>query len=79
MPTKVTIPEGASVREVAYIFADTLPSFDAEKFIEIAKEDEGYLFPDTYLFASNVKPYQVYREMRKTFDRYTGSLETGNH
>jgi len=74
-PKKVILPEGATVSEMAHILADTFPSFDADNFLRLAKDDEGYLFPDTYLFLPNVEEEQVYQELRDTFDERVGGLK----
>jgi UPF0755 protein len=44
----VTIPEGVSRKDIARITASMLPSFDADTFLELTKNNEGYLFPETY-------------------------------
>jgi UPF0755 protein len=47
-PARVTIPEGATAREIADILVDEVPGFNKEEFLNRARE--GYLFPDTYFF-----------------------------
>lgn len=65
---KVTIPEGTNIYEMAYIYMTKLNNFNAPKFVVLAKEKEGYLFPDTYYFLSNTKPEEVIDKMTKNFD-----------
>jgi len=49
-PIKVTIPEGATVADIAKILVKKMPGFDHRSFLVAAKGQEGYLFPDTYFF-----------------------------
>ena len=65
---KITIPEGANVYEVAALVRQKIPKFDTDEFIRIAKDDEGYLFPDTYHFLPGVSAGEVHRTMHDTFD-----------
>ena len=65
---KVLIPEGASVREAAFLVKKKIPTFDDKRFLDIALSDEGYLFPDTYRFLPNVSPEEVRSTMRNNFD-----------
>jgi len=66
-PLRVTIPEGASVRDIASILSNYSSVFDTEKFIELASEREGYLFPDTYFFLPNVSERRVIGVLSDTF------------
>jgi len=66
-PVRITVPEGATVRDIAAILEWKLPSFPAARFREAAEGHEGYLFPDTYLFLPNVEPESVVRVMRENF------------
>lgn len=45
---RITIPEGTSFAQITDILEKKLPGFDSETFTRVAKEREGYLFPDTY-------------------------------
>lgn len=47
-PVKVTVPEGATVVDIARLLVINVPEFDRREFMERARE--GYLFPDTYFF-----------------------------
>jgi UPF0755 protein len=67
-PTRVVIPEGATVADIAGIMAKRFPKFDPDAFLAAATDMEGYLFPDTYLFLPNIDEVQVIEEMRSTFD-----------
>jgi len=72
---ELTIPEGASVFEISLIAGKLLNEFDSERFLELAKDDEGYLFPDTYLFLPNTKAEEVHRVMRENFNKKIFSLK----
>lgn len=72
---KVTVPEGSSVVDIATILKLKLRNFDDEAFIEIAKEKEGYLFPETYLFSPNETPKTVLSVMTKLFDEKIKTIQ----
>lgn len=67
-PIKVTIPEGSTVNDIAWVLLKKIPDFNAPHFVSIAHSYEGYLFPDTYLFYPNTSPAEMVKKMRKTFD-----------
>jgi UPF0755 protein len=46
--TALTIPEGVTRKDIARIASAKLPGFDAGSYLELTKNNEGYLFPDTY-------------------------------
>ena len=64
----VTIPEGKRAEEVADILSINLPSYD-ESWRTLLVENEGYLFPDTYLFPKEATVEMVVSTMRNTFDQ----------
>ena len=78
--TKVTIPEGLTIREVANLVAQALPvvpdslvalAFDTAYVGRYAFPGapslEGFLFPDTYLFDASAGPVLVVRTMAERF------------
>lgn len=67
-PQSVTIPEGASVEQMASILSEKFSEFDPYAFVRIAAGDEGYLFPDTHDFLPDVRAPQVHQEMRRVFE-----------
>jgi UPF0755 protein len=73
-PIRVVLPEGVTVFEIAEVLDWKLPSFPVEEFLKLAKDKEGYLFPDTYLFLPNVSPEQIIKELTENFDKKTESL-----
>lgn len=79
---KVTIPEGWSIYEIADYLKLNLVDFDKVRFINIAKDKEGYLFPDTYFVSPTVKPDQIVSMMSDNFEnklKEVGSLATSTH
>ncbi len=75
-PLRIRIPEGATVRDMAAIYAPPLQRFDAKAFTAQATPDEGYLFPDTYYFLPNATAAIVYRTMRENFDAHLDAAST---
>ena len=74
-PIKVTIPEGASVKEIAIILSNRFNIFDPVRFMELASEKEGYLFPDTYYFLPNISEASVVRVLEETFSHKLEELQ----
>ena len=70
----VTIPEGLRREEVVERIIDGLAMDDAQttefrsKFLVLTENQEGYLFPDTYLFPSEITAEKVAQTLRLTFD-----------
>ncbi len=70
----VTIPEGLRKDEVvekiiqALEFEEGKDTAFRDEFLALAKTDEGYLFPDTYLFPRDVRAELVIERLRSTFD-----------
>jgi UPF0755 protein len=46
--TALTIPEGVTRKDIARIASGKLPGFNTDSYLELTKNNEGYLFPDTY-------------------------------
>lgn len=67
---RIRILEGATVKEMAEIFAKRLPRFNKENFLAQTQEQEGFLFPDTYFFLPNVTEDVVILAMRQNFDTH---------
>lgn len=74
-PIRVTVPEGATTYEIADILTNSLGRFDAVTFLAKAREKEGYLFPDTYLFLPNVTTDHILEEMEDNFVTRVGEIE----
>lgn len=72
---KVTIPEGTNVADMAFIFLKAFPKFNTQKFVALAKKEEGYLYPDTYNFFANTKPEEIIKTMRDNFDKKMKTIQ----
>jgi len=57
-----------TILQIAKILKLNFESFDEEFFLRLAKDKEGYLFPDTYQFLPNVNPIEVIAVMERTFN-----------
>lgn len=73
----ITIPEGKRAEEIGEILRDGLPSYDSS-WDEVLIENEGYLFPDTYLIPKDATIEQVIQVMRNNFDTKYELLDTSN-
>jgi UPF0755 protein len=67
-PVRITFPEGMTVRDMAEKVTEALPLISAQDFISLGKSQEGYLFPDTYLFPPDATVQSVIDTMRANFD-----------
>ena len=62
----VTIPEGLRATEIATILKQKLPTYDSSWSVKLATQ-EGYLFPDTYLFPHDATINQIMSIMEDNF------------
>jgi UPF0755 protein len=73
----VTIPEGFRKEEIAGKFADLLEKEDKESFVkeflQASIGQEGYLFPDTYIFLKNASASAISQKMQATFVKKVGT------
>jgi UPF0755 protein len=74
-PTRVTVPEGASTIDMVDIFTKEFGRFDASEFLALARDKEGYLFPDTYFFLPNVRAQEIVRAMEENFYKKVFALD----
>jgi|SRR5579872_192047 len=65
---KVTIPEGFSVSDISHLLEQKLVEFNAYAFLEQAKNDEGYLFPDTYFFPPTATSSDIISRMKENYN-----------
>lgn len=72
---RITFPEGATSREMALIVKSELPGMDVDRFRELARAREGYLFPETYAVSPNISAEQLVRVMEKTFVKEVETIE----
>ena len=75
-PTKITFPEGLTVREMADRISEKIPTISSSDFIAAAGPYEGYLFPDTYHIAPDATAEDVVRLMRENFAAKTAGLKS---
>ncbi len=66
-PIKVTIPEGSSIYDIATIMSGKFVEFNSVDFLAQSKDDEGYLFPDTYFLFATVKPETLIATLKANF------------
>jgi UPF0755 protein len=69
----VTIPEGLRAEEVAEILSTKMPNYD-ESWEALLVQNEGYLFPDTYLIPRDADGERAVEIMRNTFFEKVSSL-----
>lgn len=74
----VTIPEGKRAEEIADILSANLPSYDESWRAQLV-ENEGYLFPDTYLFPKEATIDMVISTMRNTFDQRFAQVQNSTN
>ena len=73
-PTRIRVPEGAMMKDMASVFDRQLERFDAANFIAQAQPQEGYFFPDTYFFLPNATEDTVIQAMRQNFDTHIATI-----
>lgn len=65
---KITIPEGWNVFQIADYLQNNLINFDKQKFLSLARKEEGYLFPDTYFMSPAIKLESIIEIMKNNFE-----------
>jgi len=72
----VTIPEGLRREEVADRFSKSLVKDEGfvQEFLSLSDGEEGYLFPDTYLFPKTASASAVINKMKAVFDSKTSQM-----
>lgn len=73
--TKVTFPEGFTNKEMADRFAANFPAFDAQAFMSLTKDKQGYLFPDTYSSFPSLTAEHAVLMLEDNFQKKTESLD----
>lgn len=74
VPVSITIPEGYDVVQAGNIFAAKLKNFNRTLFVEEAKNQEGYLFPDTYFLLNNADEKDAVKSMQDNFEKKINPL-----
>ena len=73
---KITFLEGWRVEEFAREAGKKFEKIDYEKLVSLAKNDEGYLFPDTYFFNVDVSEEALLAKLRANFTSKTKNILT---
>lgn len=74
----ITIPEGKRSDEIADILQEKIPSFKPI-WRTILREQEGYLFPDTYLIPTNATIDQVISILKNNFSAKIQSINLSSN
>lgn len=69
----VTIPEGLRAEEIAKILSISIPSYK-EEWKDALKQNEGYLFPDTYLIPKDADVTNVVSILRSNFNQKISTI-----
>jgi len=72
----ITFIEGWRVEEFALAASEKFDDVDYEDFVGLALPYEGYLFPDTYSFSSDVTVEEMIDSLRDTFELKTEDILT---
>ncbi|TXG78672.1 endolytic transglycosylase MltG [Candidatus Dojkabacteria bacterium] len=71
----VTVPEGQRAGEIADALKKSMPNYEESWAAELEK-NEGYLFPDTYLFPKDADIDTIISIMRDNFESKYATLDT---
>jgi len=71
----VTIPEGVTRKDIARIIKAQLPAFDDAKFLELTKNNEGYLYPETYFVPEEFTAEEFVALLTETFASEFGAYK----
>lgn len=74
-PIRIKILEGATARQITDMLGEKIPGFDTILFYRLAKEKEGYLYPDTYFILPGAKPETVLGMLESTFEEQVSRPE----
>ena len=72
---RITIPEGATMKQIAVLLSPKLPHFSVDDFMKYYPAKEGYLFPDTYFFAPDTTADEAITTLEKNFEEKIKSVE----
>lgn len=77
--TKVKIPEGLTAKDIANeLEKSKLVSFNKIVFLNLAREKEGRLFPDTYFFPLVATEAEIVKMMSDNFSARAGKVNEEN-
>ncbi len=66
---RVTFPEGITIVQMSEILQKSIPDFNTGEFLLKTKEQEGFLFPNTYFFFRTTSVDQVINSLKQESDR----------
>ncbi|MBD3366048.1 endolytic transglycosylase MltG [candidate division WWE3 bacterium] len=72
----ITLLEGWRVEQFALEASEMYENVNYEDFVHLAQDDEGYLFPDTYVFPSDVTTEVMVEHLKDTFETKTADVLT---
>ncbi|MFZ4500178.1 MAG: endolytic transglycosylase MltG [Minisyncoccia bacterium] len=72
---RITFPEGFTNTNMADRLSATFPAFDRALFMDLTKDKQGYLFPDTYGFFPSLAPDLVVTTLTRNFEKKIAPLE----
>lgn len=70
----VTIPEGLRANEIADLLKTKMPSYD-DSWVTMLRQNEGYLFPDTYLLPRGADVNLVISILKNNFEEKFKTLD----
>jgi UPF0755 protein len=71
---KITIPEGWNIFQIGDYLEKNLIKFNKNEFLSLAKNDEGYLFPDTYFVSMSAKPSDIIEMMKQNYEEKISAI-----
>ncbi len=75
VPVKVTIPEGTNSKRLAILVNGKFPHIATSSFEMLAREQEGYLFPETYFFSPEATEQEILERMAVIFKRKIATIQ----
>jgi UPF0755 protein len=66
--TKITVPEGFTNTQIGDLLQAKFLTFDETQFLLDARQEQGYLFPDTYFFPPTATSSDIISRMKENFD-----------
>ncbi len=72
----ITFIEGWRVEEYADAVSGYFNKVDYVEFVKLAREHEGYLFPDTYSFSAEVTVNEMIEVLKQNFEAKTANIFT---
>jgi UPF0755 protein len=74
-PIRITFPEGSTNTEMAALIHAQFSDLAESDFIAAGASGQGYLFPDTYVFAAGDTQDSIIVRLRSTFDKRIATIE----